>query len=104
MHFLDRADAGRLLARRLIHLAGRRDVIVLALPLAGVPVASEISPSLCRSPRNQVADKCRPKPTKWSAHLFRNHFLASGSFMMISVRRAMKKCARYWPALPVKRE
>ena len=39
----DRAEAGRLLAGRLAHYAGRSDVIVLALPRGGVPVAAEVA-------------------------------------------------------------
>jgi putative phosphoribosyl transferase len=44
--FRDRAEAGRLLADRLRKYAGRDDVIVLALPRGGVPVASEIAKAL----------------------------------------------------------
>jgi len=39
----DREQAGRLLAERLSSYAGRRDVVVLALPRGGVPVAHEIA-------------------------------------------------------------
>ena len=41
--FLDRPDAGRQLAQKLSHYAGRDDVIVLALPRGGVPVAFEVA-------------------------------------------------------------
>src|SRR4029077_8578433 len=40
MSFLDRSDAGRRLANRMLHLRGE-DVVVLALPRGGVPVAAE---------------------------------------------------------------
>jgi putative phosphoribosyl transferase len=44
--FLDRRHAGSVLASRLNHYAGRDDVIVLALPRGGVPVAYEVASSL----------------------------------------------------------
>lgn len=44
--FIDRRDAGRQLAKRLALFAGRPDVIVLALPRGGVPVAAEIAAAL----------------------------------------------------------
>jgi predicted phosphoribosyltransferase/erythromycin esterase-like protein len=44
--FRDRAHAGRLLAERLGDYAGRDDVVVLALPRGGVPVAYEVASAL----------------------------------------------------------
>jgi putative phosphoribosyl transferase len=44
--FSDRADAGRVLAEQLRHYADRPDVIVLALPRGGVPVAYEVAKAL----------------------------------------------------------
>jgi putative phosphoribosyl transferase len=41
--FADRADAGRKLAEKLNKYAGRDDVVVLALPRGGVPVAFEVA-------------------------------------------------------------
>jgi len=41
--FQDRTDAGRQLAEKLLSYAGRDDVIVLALPRGGVPVAFEVA-------------------------------------------------------------
>lgn len=46
MLFQDRSDAGRVLAERLDRLARHPDVIVLALPRGGVPVAFEIATRL----------------------------------------------------------
>ena len=44
--FLDRREAGRLLARKLTAYAGRPDVIILALPRGGVPVGWEVARAL----------------------------------------------------------
>jgi putative phosphoribosyl transferase len=44
--FRDRAEAGRLLAKQLEGYSGRDDVIVLALPRGGVPVAYEVAKAL----------------------------------------------------------
>jgi putative phosphoribosyl transferase len=44
--FNDRVEAGQVLAERLKHYADRLDVIVLALPRGGVPVAYEVAKAL----------------------------------------------------------
>jgi putative phosphoribosyl transferase len=44
--FPNRTEAGRVLARELSHYAGRNDVVVLALPRGGLPVAFEIAHTL----------------------------------------------------------
>jgi erythromycin esterase-like protein/predicted phosphoribosyltransferase len=44
--FRDRREAGRLLAERLAAYANRPDVLVLALPRGGVPVAYEVAQAL----------------------------------------------------------
>jgi putative phosphoribosyl transferase len=46
MRFRNRTEAGRLLAAELMKYANRPDVIVLALPRGGVPVASEVARAL----------------------------------------------------------
>ena len=44
--FRDRTEAGRMLAEPLRKYAGRGDVVVLALPRGGVPVAYEVAKEL----------------------------------------------------------
>lgn len=44
--FQDRAQAGRKLAERLAHYSNRPDVLILALPRGGVPVAFEVAEAL----------------------------------------------------------
>ncbi|WNG39240.1 phosphoribosyltransferase [Archangium violaceum] len=44
--FRHRTEAGRTLAQSLSHLAGREDVLVLAVPHGGVPVAFEVARAL----------------------------------------------------------
>jgi putative phosphoribosyl transferase len=46
MRFRDRTDAGRILAARLSANANRADLVVLALPRGGVPVAAEVARAL----------------------------------------------------------
>ena len=45
--FLDRIDAGKLMGDLLKFYANAKDVVVLAIPAGGVPVANEISKKLC---------------------------------------------------------
>jgi predicted phosphoribosyltransferase len=45
-YFADRAEAGKRLAEALAGYAGRTDVLVLALPRGGVPVAYEVARTL----------------------------------------------------------
>lgn len=44
--YSDRRSAGRELATRLVHYAHRTDVVVLALPRGGVPVAYEVAQTI----------------------------------------------------------
>src|SRR5215216_1175840 len=45
-YFRNRREAGKKLAQELLHYANRSEVIVLALPRGGVPVAYEVSLAL----------------------------------------------------------
>lgn len=45
-YFLDRYDAGQRLAQRLSHYADQPDLLILALPRGGVPVAYEVARTL----------------------------------------------------------
>src|SRR5260221_10906234 len=44
--YRDRSEAGQVLATRLMKYADRPDVLVLALPRGGVPVAFEVAKAL----------------------------------------------------------
>src|SRR5262247_1457366 len=46
MRYQDRTEAGRLLAERLAKYKNRPDVVILALPRGGVPVAYEVAQAL----------------------------------------------------------
>lgn len=48
--FLNRTEAGRVLAQELRRYADREDVIVLVLPRGGVPVAFEVARALHAAP------------------------------------------------------
>jgi putative phosphoribosyl transferase len=59
MAFRDRAAAGRELASRLGAYAGRRDVVVVALPRGGVPVGAEVARALAVPLDVLVVEKIR---------------------------------------------
>ena len=54
VEFANRMQAGRLLATKLEEYANRSDVVVLALPRGGVPVAYEVAHAL-NAPLDAVA-------------------------------------------------
>src|SRR5947208_16752999 len=45
-YFLDRVDAGRRLAAALSHYTNQPDLLILALPRGGVPIAYEVAREL----------------------------------------------------------
>ncbi len=59
--FADRTQAGRSLVEPLTRYAGRPDVIVLALPRGGVPVAYEVATAL--NVRLDASSACRFTPS-----------------------------------------
>ena len=66
MPFHDRADAGRQLADKLQAYGGRADVVVLALPRGGVPVAYEVA-AVLRAPMDVLV--VRRLTTFWNHEL-----------------------------------
>ena len=56
MAYRDRADAGRVLAAELGHLAGAPGLLVLGLQRGGVPVAYEVARALDAAAAPQVVD------------------------------------------------
>ena len=79
--FRDRHEAGRVLAQKLQDCANRQDVLVLALPRGGVPVAYEVARALRATPGGkritlvavtgygQAEDRQRSKEAGFDAHL-----------------------------------
>ena len=55
--FRDRVEAGELLARKLADYRDRDDVVVLALPRGGVPVAREVARAHRRSGSQSIVDE-----------------------------------------------
>ncbi len=58
MRFRDRKEAGRLLAQSLSEYSSRPDVIVLALPRGGVPVAAGSTCELFNQPAEGMVCVC----------------------------------------------
>ena len=52
--FFDRSEAGKLLAENLSVYVDRDDVLVLALPRGGVPVAAEVAKGLRSKMRSRL--------------------------------------------------
>jgi predicted phosphoribosyltransferase len=57
--FRDRHEARRLLAGKVARYANRPDVIVLALPRGGVPVACEVASVLALTEDSQIVETVR---------------------------------------------
>ena len=62
--FGDRAEAGQVLAEMLGDYAGRDDVIVLALPRGGVPVAYEVARRWARRSTSSSCASSAPRATR----------------------------------------
>jgi len=80
--FRNRSEAGRLLAARLSEYADRTDVLVLALPKGGVPVAAEVSSAL-GCPLDVLV--VRKIGVPWNPE-FALGAVASGGMMVLDVR------------------
>jgi putative phosphoribosyl transferase len=80
IRFRDRADAGRQLGARLQHYANRPDVVVLALPRGGVPVAFEVAQAL-HAPLDvfQVRKLGMPGHEEWASGA-----IASGDILVLN--------------------
>ena len=84
--FLNRAAAGRVLARHLQAYAQRHDVIVLALPRGGVPVGFEVANAL-QAPLDVLL--VRKLGVPWQAELAMGA-IASGGALHVD-RRLMRE-------------
>jgi putative phosphoribosyl transferase len=80
--FRNRSEAGRLLAAQLSEYADRTDVLVLALPKGGVPVAAEVSSALGCPLDGLVVRKIG---VPWNPE-FALGAVASGGMMVLDVR------------------
>ncbi|CAM2174198.1 putative phosphoribosyl transferase [Paraburkholderia sacchari] len=74
--FTDRREAGQMLAAQLAPYAGRRDIVVLALPRGGVPVAYEVAEAL-RAPLD-VLPVCK-LGTPWQPELAMGAISSNGA-------------------------
>jgi hypothetical protein len=126
MYFRDRREAGRQLAQHLAAYANRPDVLVLALPRGGVPVAYEVARALhapldvflvrklglpgheeyamgavasggVRVLNPKPAPSSATKLTRWCAPSPRNRPTPSDSGTTTFRRRQTTRCATFWP-------
>lgn len=88
MRFHDRTEAGRLLAEKLKAYANRSDVIVLALPRGGVPVAFEVAQAL-KAPLDVLIVRKLGVPDQPE--------LAMGAIASGGVRVLNEELLRYYP-------
>jgi erythromycin esterase-like protein/hypoxanthine-guanine phosphoribosyltransferase len=99
--FRNRAQAGRLLAKRLHQYAGRDDLVVLALPRGGVPVAYEIARAL-DAPLDVFDTVDLPRDLAGKNVILANDGLATGSTMLAAVQAVREQDpARVVVAVPV---
>ena len=97
--FRDRSDAGRRLAPLLAHYAGRADLLVLALPRGGVPVAAGVAAAL-DAPLDVLVVRKVGWPAQPEVALAA---IASGGSTMRAAARALRQLrpARLVVAVPV---
>jgi putative phosphoribosyl transferase len=86
--FVDRADAGRVLASRLSAYADRDDVVVLGLPRGGVPVASAVAGTLHVALDVFVVSKLGPR---WNRELAMGA-VAEGGMQVLDLSMVKELC------------
>ena len=82
--FIDRREAGGVLAQQLRHYAHRPDVVVLALPRGGVPVAYEVATVL--GVPLDVVSSAKPLDFRGKTAILVDDGLDTGSTMQAAVQ------------------
>lgn len=90
--FHNRREAGKVLAQKLAHWAGRSDVVVLGLPRGGVPVAYEIAREL-RAPLDVFIVRKLGVPDRPELAM---GAIASGGIVVLNEDVVRRLKASYW--------